>query len=372
LVPEVLEKALCVLHDPLWAGFGPTFARDKLQECYGFGVSKETLRKLMHQTELWRPGHAGVPHRRWRERRAGLGMLVQLDGSDHDWFEGRGPRCVLLLYIDDATSRILYAQFVNVEDTLTLMRVTWDYLKRWGRPGAFYVDRDSIYKVNRRRDGDEDGELPMTQFTRAMSELGIEVISANSPQAKGRVERGFNTLQDRLVKELRLRGISEIPEANLFLWGAYIADHNARFSVAPAVAADTHRPLLPSHRLDQILSLRIERTVMNDFTVRHENKFLQVSEIQPVRVRPGDKVQVEQRLDGTTHLRCKDGYLNFKPIPQRPYRPLLVAQPSRAKPQPDHRVKGVGSRPGPNHPWRRLFAQGPYRSAYQLSAYYAE
>lgn len=362
---DLLERVLCAVHDPLWKEFGPTFARDKLNELHGLTISDWTVRQLMTQVGLWEPGKQAPRHRAWRERRACVGMLVQLDGSDHDWFEGRGPRCVLLIYIDDATSRILYGEFVKVEDTLTLMRSTWSYLKRHGRPVAFYVDKDSIYKINRpaKYESLEPGEQPMTQFTRAMTELGIEVIPADSPQAKGRVERGFDTHQDRLVKELRLRGISEMREANLYLWQHYIPGHNKRYAVEPARPANAHRPLLATHRLEQILSLRTGRTLMNDYTLRHNNKFFQVLEHQSVHIRPGDKVEVEERLDGSKHLRFEGTYLNFKSIAARPYRPLLMAQPSRGRVYDDPRTKGVGSTPAKDHPWRRFFAQGPYRAA---------
>lgn len=356
---ELLEQTLSALHDPLWDGFGPTFARDKLEELCGLTLSSQTIRRWMTRTGLWEVRNKGVRHRQWRERRACVGMLVQLDGSDHDWFEGRGPRCVLLVYIDDATSKILYAEFVNVEDTLTLMRSTWEYLKRWGRCAAFYVDKDSIYKINRPAKYESlERDQPTTQFTRAMAELGIEVITANSPQAKGRVERGFDTHQDRLVKELRLRGISTMAEANRYLWETYIPQHNARYAAAPAQPSDAHRPLLTAHRLEQILSLRIERTLMSDYTLRHENKFYQVLERQPVRVHPGDKVEVEQRLNDSLHLRFKGAYLNFKAIAKRPYRPLLEAQPSLGRQRDDPRTKGVGSKPGKNHCWRQ-FAVSP-------------
>lgn len=361
--PALSEKTLCALHDPLWVGFGPTFAQDKLQEKHGICLGRETLRQLMTQVGLWQPCRQGPRHRAWRERRACVGMLVQLDGSDHDWFEGRGPRCALLIYIDDATSRILYGEFVPVEETLTLMRSTWNYIKRCGRPMALYVDKDSIYKINwaakyESLDRDENAQ---TQFTRAMGELDIEVITANSPQAKGRVERGFGTHQDRLVKELRLRGISTMAAANLYLWEHYLPQHNARYAVSPAVNSNVHRPLLATHRLEQILSLREQRTVMNDYTLSYEGKFLQVLEHQPVRVDPGDKVEVEIRLDASRHLRFKGAYLNFKGIEKRPYRPLLQAQPSLGKQRDDPRTKGVGSTPAKNHPWRRLFLHGPYK-----------
>ena len=200
---DLLEQALSALHDPRYDGFGPTLANEKLAGLYGIEVSTSALRKVMLQTELWTSRTYAFKHRSWRERRSCVGELVQLDGSDHDWFEGRGPRCVLILYIDDATSRLLYGEFVDVEDTFTLLSTTGAYLGSHGRPLAFYVDKDSIYKVNRQATIEEELQdlHPITQFTRAMSELGIEVICANTPQAKGRVERSFGTQQDRLVKE---------------------------------------------------------------------------------------------------------------------------------------------------------------------------
>lgn len=267
---------------------------------------------------------------------------------------------MLLIYIDDATSRILYGEFVDVEDTLTLMRSTQSYLERHGRSVAFYVDKDSIYKVNKAAKYESLAlDEAVTQFTRAMNELGIEVITADSPQAKGRVERGFDTHQDRLVKELRLRGISTMAAANRYLWDEYIPEHNASFAVAPAVATDAHRPLLATHRLEQILSVRTERTLMNDYTIRHENKFFQILEQKIVRIRPREKIEVEERLDGSTHMRFKGVYLNFKPIKKCPYIPHLVAQPSQSKQYDDPRIKGVGSIPAKNHPWRQMVIRPP-------------
>jgi hypothetical protein len=220
--------------------------------------------------------------------------------------------------------------------------------------------------VNRQADVDEQlrDEQPMTQFTRAMTELGIEVICAHSPQAKGRVERGFKTHQHRLVRELRLAGACSIEDGNRFLDQGYFDCHNTKFSVEAANATDAHRKLLPEHRLEEILSLRSNRTLFNDYTFRYVNKFFQVLEHQPVRVTPGDRLQVEIRLDGTTHLRFKDSYLNFKPIDKRPYRPFLQVQPSRAKQRKDD-SKGVGSIPPKDHPWRRFYI-GPHRVALPL------
>jgi len=328
---ERMERVLAILHDPLWEGFGPQFAKDKLLTLHGITIGRETLRRWMMKAGLWRAWHGPKKHRAWRERRPCLGMLVQLDGSDHPWFEDRAPRCVLVAYIDDATSRILHAEFAEVEDTLTLMRTTKAYLERHGRPIAFYVDKDSIYKVNRPAKLESDPTLPepMTQYTRAMEELGIEVAWAHSPQAKGRVERSFKTHQDRLVKELRLAGISTIAEANRFLRERYVPEHNERFALAPAQAADAHRPLLQGHRLDEILSLRLERTVQNDFTVKRGHSFLQILAEPSSRLRPKDKVLVETRLDGSLHLRHRERYLSFKKLDSRPYKPAYAAFPSK-------------------------------------------
>lgn len=319
LCPEELGQALSALHDPLWEGFGPTFAQDKLADYCGIDLGVTTVCKLMLSTNLWTFSRRGTKHRAWRERRRCIGMLVQLDGSDHDWFEGRGPRCVLLIYIDDATSRILYGEFVGVEDTLTLLRTTKTYLRRLGRPVAFYVDKDSIYKINRQATVEEElrDEQPMTQFTRAMAELGIEVIAADSPQAKGRVERGFGTHQDRLVKELRLRGISTAPEANRYLWEEYIPEHNTRYALAPADPVDVHRPLAPGLDLGAILSLQTSREVHNDFTVRYKNRFFQIEPGQPVRIYRKAHVLVRQRLDGSVELVFKGYPLRYHVIAGR-------------------------------------------------------
>lgn len=362
---ELLGRALSALHNPMWKGFRPTFAQEKLDKLHNIMLGTETVRKLLILTNLWEVRRRGSTHRAWRERRACVGMLVQLDGSPHDWFEGRGPECVLIIYIDDATSRILYGEFVHVEDTLTLMRTTRIYLKRWGRPVAYYVDKDSIYNINRQAAVEEElrDEQPMTQFTRAMSELGIEVILAHSPQAKGRVERGFLTHQDRLVKELRLAGISTMEQANQFLWKTYIPDHNRRCAVDPAEPVDVHKPLLPGHDLAAILSIQIQRQVQNDFTIRHRNRFFQLEEKQPVRLYRKAEITVQERLDGSVHLVFKNRRLHFHSIPGRPLRPAKPAKSSPGIVMRKHgRRRAATMLPGPykpakDHPWRRSYLQ---------------
>jgi len=256
LPPERIAEALALVKKH-YADFGPTFANEKLAEGHQVHLSDSVLRKAMIQEGLWQPRKPKERHRAWRERRPCVGMMVQLDGSDHDWFEGRGPRCVLLIFIDDATGRILYGEFVPVEDTVNLLGAAKSYLLALGRPLVFYVDKDSIYRINRQSTVEDDlrDQQPLTQFTRAMKELDIEVVCAHSPQAKGRVERSFQTHQDRLVKELRLAGVSAIPEGNRFLREVYFPRHNARFAVPPAAPGNAHRPILPSHRLQEILSI---------------------------------------------------------------------------------------------------------------------
>ena len=364
LDPQILERAIAILKRPLYSGFGPTFANEKLRaHPYGLVLSTPVLREGMIQAGLWKPGRPGNRHRSWRARRDCVGMLIQLDGSDHEWFEDRGPRCVLIVYIDDAASRILYAEFVDVEDTLTLLRTTRSYLRRHGRPVAFYVDKDSIYKVNRQATIDEELQdiHGITQYTRAMRELDIQVICANTPQAKGRVERSFDTHQDRLVKELRLAGISTQPAANQFLWDVYLPAHNKRFAITPVSSIDAHRPLRSfANHLDEILSIRTERTLAHDFTLRFQNQFFQVLIHKPLRIRPNDKAFLEFRLDGSTHLRFKDRYLPIKPIAKRPPMPRPLKQPNSLA-----TASKVPYRVPLTHPWRN----GQSAASYLASAH---
>ncbi len=349
-----LAKAL-ELVKTRYPDFGPTFATEKLHARHHLVLSPSTLRRGMIASGLWRPRHGKIRHRVWRPRRACVGELVQLDGSDHAWFEARGPRGVLLSYVDDATSRTLHGEFVEVEDTWTLLRTTKTYLQRFGRPLAFYVDKDSIYRVNRQATIEEQLQdtAPLTQFTRAMRELDIQVIPAHSPEAKGRVERSFGTHQDRLVKELRLARISDRVTATRFLRRRYLPRHNARYAVEPVNPTDAHRPLLPTDDLDAILSIQTVRTIERDFTVRLQNQFFQLLPQPPVRVRPGDTVLIEQRLDGTAHLRGKGRYLAFQAIAKTPPR-RAVAEES---PRRDRRRHGWVTRPSPTHPWKTAWSR---------------
>ncbi len=354
LLPQWYKDEALELVKQHYPDFGPTFANEKLFDNHGIRLSVNTLRKAMLGEGLYAAKPHKPKHRKWRARRACVGMLVQLDGSEHAWFEDRGPKCALLIFIDDATSRILYGRFITVEDTANLMTCAKAYLKLHGRPVAFYVDKDSIYKVNRQANVEEElrDETPLSQFTRAMGELGVQMIFADSPQAKGRVERGFRTHQDRLVKELRLAGISDMASANEYLEKVYIPKHNTKFAVAPASPANAHRVLRVAQKLDGILCLKLDRTLANDYTLRYKNRFLQLEQQQNVRIRPGSVVSVEERLDGSLHLKFKGAYLHYEAIEKRPYKGYYATNKSElhgiARP-----LKGT-SIPGRKHPWRKM------------------
>ena len=254
--------------------FGPTFALEKLSENHGILFGVDTLRKEMIAANLWKAKSRKINDiHPYRERRACTGELIQLDGSPHNWFEGRCPSCTLLAFIDDATGRIMDGVFVNYEGTWTLFEATKHYLTTHGKPLAFYVDRHSTFKINRQANIEEDlkNQQARSQFSRAMNELSIEVIFANSPQAKGRVENLFGTLQDRLIKEMRLKGIKTQKEGTRFFREVYIPMHNAKFAVAPREKADLHRPVLKSDNLQRILTIQSKRLVSKDLILHYKN-----------------------------------------------------------------------------------------------------
>jgi transposase len=292
-----------------YADFGPTFASEKLAE-QGLVVAPETLRQWLLAEGLWQRQRRRDPHRQRRPRRACFGELVQMDTSIHDWTEGRGEPMVLVNMIDDATSRVL-SGFYEAETVEAHFDLLGRWLQRHGRPVALYTDRDSIFEYQDKGRGDPNG---LTQFGRALAELGIELILARSPQAKGRVERFFETAQDRWVKELRLAQVTTRAQANALLDKKLIADFNRRFAVAPAQAADAHRPLGAGHHLAAILSVQYERVVSNDYTVRFQNRVYQVSKPVYPGLR-GGRVVVELRLDGTMALRFGQRYLKYTEVP---------------------------------------------------------
>ena len=329
--------------------FGPTFAMEQLAKQKHIVLSRETVRTIMRENNLWKSKKRSGPaiHRAWRERRAMYGELVQFDGSYHPWFEDGDEQC-LLGAVDDATSIVPEAVFDENEGVVAVFRFWSHYVETHGRPVAVYLDKFSTYKINHK--SAVDNEELMTQFMRAMQELGIRVINANSPEAKGRVERLFGTLQDRLVKEMRLADIKDREAANRFLKETYIPNHNKRFSVSARQDGDAHRPLTEElrKRLPSIFSIQSSRTVTNDFTVRFKNQWYQLAAQQEVAVYRGDTVTIEERLDDTTHLRLKDMYLTFTAIAklERAARPRVTAL-TKQKPT---------WKPPADHPWRRAAA----------------
>jgi len=274
--PETASAVVTYLQDEKHRDFGPTFAQEKLAE-QGIVLGTETVRTLMTHEGLWKPKKRRGPaiHREWRDRMSLRGELVQFDGSYHDWFED-GTEACLLAATDDATSEVS-AVFEDNEGVLSVFRFWWTYLETHGLPGAIYLDKFSTYKVNHKNA--VDNADMMTQFERAMNDLGIKVICANSPEAKGRIERLFGTLQDRMVKEMRLRDIKSREDANRYLSEEYLPDHNHRFSVASKQEGDAHRPLTKElrRRLSSIFSIQSERRVNNDYTIQFKSRWFQLA-----------------------------------------------------------------------------------------------
>lgn len=263
--------------------FGPTFASEKLREKEGILVSRETVRKLMIEDGLWKvqkKKEKKVYQR--RARRSQQGELVQADGSYHDWFEGRAPKCCLIQFVDDATSKILYAKFCDWESKNNYFECLEGYLKKHGKPQGLYVDKHSVFRVTREELKKGEG---VTAFHKALKILGIDLICANSPQAKGRVERKNGVLQDRLIKEMRLREISSIEEGNRYLEEEFIEAHNEQFSKAPINPKDGHKPLKNNEDLERILATQGERCVSKNLTVQYENRIYQLETNSPNRLK---------------------------------------------------------------------------------------
>ncbi len=316
LAPGIQAQMLALVREH-YADFGPTLAQEKLRELHSIHVGRETLRKWMTAAGLWIPRRNRLPAvHQPRHRRSCLGELVQIDGSDHEWFEERGPRCSLLVYIDDATGRLMELRFAHSESAFDYFAATRSYLARHGRPVAFYSDKHSIFRVAKEHSaGRSDG---MTQFGRALAELNIDIICANSPQAKGRVERMNQTLQDRLVKELRLRGISTMEAGNAFL-PEFVDDYNRRFAQAPRNANDAHRPLRSDDNLEMIFSWQEERTMTRNLVVHFKRSAYLITPGPDTSALGGKPVRVHEWEDGRIEIHC-DGralpFTNFDKNPQ--------------------------------------------------------
>jgi len=300
-----LRRQVVVVYQRDYGDFGPTLAAEKMRD-RGMDVSADTLRRWLINAGAWEGRRRREKHRSRRERRACFGEMVQADGSPHDWLEGRGEQMTLLVMIDDATSKAL-ARFHPAETTEGYMGLLRRYLRKHGRMVAMYVDGNSIFREESR----EGEPAALTQFGRACEELGIKLIPAYSPQAKGRVERFNGTAQDRLVKELRLAGACTIQEANEVLERLFLPWFNRNCTVKPTSPNDAHRGLDPSMNLSAILSIQDMRTVANDYTIRHHTRAYQILPPPEPGLR-GGKVVVERRLDGTHHLRFKGKYLSYQ------------------------------------------------------------
>jgi hypothetical protein len=338
-IPEQVKAKALTLYEKQYGDFGPTLAAEKLAERHGMAVNAETLRGWLLAKGVTHFQRRKRPHRAWRERRAHVGELIQLDGSHHDWLEGRGPRCVLMAYIDDASSRV-YARFYEYEGTIPAMDSFQRYIRQYGIPLAVYADKHTTYQSPAPPTVDDQlaGVKPTSQFGRALGELAVELIPAHSPQAKGRVERLFKTVQDRLVKELRLAEVSTLEAANRFL-ERYLPIYNRRFAVRPAQAADLHRPR-PAHReLDRMLCLKTIRCLRKDFTIAYQGGLYQIHET--IRA---PHVLVEEHVEGTMRITHQGRSLGFHAITSRPVKIAAVT--------PVHPPRRPVT-PRPDHPWRR-------------------
>ncbi len=287
---------------------GPTLAAEKLDERHGVVVSVETLRRWMIEVEIWVP--RSQRNRRVhqpRHRRSCFGELIQIDGCDHEWFEDRAPRCTLLVYVDDATSRLMELRFVQSESTFDYFEATRSYLERHGKPVAFYSDQASVFRVTHSQTRENGG---VTQFGRALSELNIDIICANTPQAKGRVERANLTLQDRLVKELRLAGIDSMEAANVFA-PTFINSYNVRFGRAPMSEHDAHRPVRKDEDLEQILCWQEDRKISKELTVHFQGgRYLIEPSPETLELR-SRRCRVHEYYDGRVELRYEGRCLPF-------------------------------------------------------------
>jgi transposase InsO family protein len=323
------------LYRERYKGFGPTLAAEKLLEGQRIQVSDETLRKWLMGSGDWKKARKKGVHRQWRERKEHCGEMVQMDGSHHDWLEGRGPACVLMGYIDDATGRG-FGRFYEYEGTLPAMDSFWRYIQRSGIPLKVYLDKHTTYKSNGKPTLEEElaGIEPLSEFERALKELGVEVIHAHSPQAKGRIERFFGTLQDRLVKEMRLRGIQSLEEANLFL-EEYWPKFNQKFAVDAKEKENLHRSVPRGLKLDDVFCIQAKRALRNDFTVAYNRRLYQVED--SIRA---SNVMIHEGLDGSIRLKDKGRLLKIREIASRPpaekKEPVLLAPKKRYVPPQGH------------------------------------
>jgi len=337
---DQLKEKVIKLYKENYKGFGPTLACEKLLEREGVSISDETLRGWLIESGDWKRVRKRRKHRQWRERKGHPGEMVQMDGSHHAWFEDRGEPCVLMGYIDDARGNA-FGRFYDHEGTMPAMDSFKRYIRKYGLPLKVYLDGHSTYKSTAKPTIQEqlEGVEPLSEFERALKELEVEVSHAHSPQAKGRIERLFRTFQDRLIKEMCLRGIRTIEEGNRFL-SEYLPVYNKRFSVRPREKEDLHRPLPRGLDLNAILCIKTERTLRNDFTVAHNRKLYQVEEATKA-----SKIIVQDRMDGSMRITYQGQALRFREITKRPV---------KENEQPLIRRRRRTYIPPGDHPWRRF------------------
>lgn len=351
-----VKKRALRLYREKYGDYGATLAAECLAEEDELPVAVSTLRRWLQDANLWERRRTRKAHRRRRARKEHYGELVQMDGSYHDWFEGRRGWAVLMVMIDDATGRVS-ARFFENESWRSATTMFRDYARRHGLPRALYVDQHGIYRADREASAQEilAGKEPQTQFGRAMAELGVELILARSPQAKGRVERMNGTLQDRLVKALRRLKIRDLEAANAYLEKTFLPKFNARFEVPATKSANVRQALADDCDLGRVLSIQEERVVQNDWTVRWKNGFLQLEESRDTPVRPKTRVTVCETVEGKLRLFLGDVELAWSPVRTRP-------QSRRKKPtrRPGDTIRShQGQRPSAGHPWRkRLLGEG--------------
>jgi len=333
------------LYRSKYGDFGPTLAVEYLAKVDGEKLSEETLRQWLIEAGIWLPRRRGSPHRQWRERREHWGDLVQMDGSEHDWFEGRRAKASLMVMIDDATNWT-HAKFFESETTAAAMTVFGEYVGYYGLPRSLYVDRDAIYETTRDSTVEEalKDASPLTQFGRAMQELGVEMILARSPQAKGRVERRHGVFQDRLVKALRLQEINTLDAANSFLDVKFLDELNEQFHVEARSPANLHRAVPRGMLLDHILCYQEQRVVQNDWTVSWCNRILQLGVAHQMLSLTRKRIMVSELLDGTLRLTFGARLLTWTEVSTRPTKTKPTSKPPRTDKPP--------YKPAANHPWR--------------------
>ena len=346
---ETLVKECMTKIREKYSDFKPTFAAEKLLDNHNLKIGREKLRQLMTKEGLWKPKNRRMAknHRMWRERKENYGQMQQFDGSYHKWLEDRydGELC-LLLSVDDATGNITKAKFDFNEGVIPVFNFWWEYAEEHGLPVSIYLDKFSTYKIN--HPCAVDNKDLKTQFQRATQELDIKLITANSPEAKGRVERMNGTLQDRLIKEMRLANICTMEAANEFL-KTFIPKFNAKFSVVPKGRANLHRKVDKGleKKFPQIFSVKNQRKVNNDYTIMFKTQFFQLLEKQPTTVFKKDTVTVEERLNGDIKIKLKGTYLDFTSLPKRPKKNVCIPVAALTNRSSDYK-------PPVNHPWRMM------------------